>query len=125
MLAEPPRPELEYIKQHMSASTWGGSICEITGLRKLVLEFEIDERKKSQLDTVVERAKGWIFPLSKENFVLEWDGQLAASSWEGVRDLKDDLHFLKEQPVPADLPTRGYNVIAMVWNAREATSSTQ
>ncbi|KAJ9617122.1 hypothetical protein H2200_000843 [Cladophialophora chaetospira] len=116
MLAEPPKPDLEYIKQHMTGSTWGDSICQIEGLRKLILEFEIDERKRSQLDVVVERAKGWMFPLREEDSVLKWDGQLYESSWTGVWDLKDDFHLLKQQPVPDDLPKRGYHVVKMTWN---------
>ncbi|EXJ60486.1 hypothetical protein A1O7_04639 [Cladophialophora yegresii CBS 114405] len=123
MLAEPIQPDLAYIKERMVEGTWGGSICQILNLRKLVLEFETDERKKSQLEAVVERAKGWKFPLAWEDLVLEWSGQLDVSRWEGVRDLKDDYHFLKEQPVRDDLPKRQYYVVTMVWQAKPVSNS--
>lgn len=122
MLAEPLTPDLSYIEERMVEGTWGASICQILNLRKLVLEFEIDERKKSQLEVVVERAKGWKFPMAWEDFVLEWSGELKESSWEGVRDLKDDYHYLREQlreqPVSDNLPTRKYHVVKMVWQAK-------
>ena len=119
MLAEPAEPTLAYIRERMVEGTWGAAVCEIMNLRELVLEFEIDERKKTQLEVVVERAKGWKFPLAREDFVLEWSGQVKVSSWEGVQELKDDYHFLKEQPVPADLPKRIYYVVRMTWDAKQ------
>ena len=125
MLSEPMKPDLAYIKEHLTGSTWGDSICQILSLRQLIVEFEIDERKKAQLEVVVERAKSWIFPLSREDFILEWNGQLQETSWEGVLNLKDDLHFLKEQPVPENAPKRKYSVVTMVWNARQVESSTE
>jgi hypothetical protein len=122
MLAEPFRPDLAYIKERMVEGTWGGSICQILNLRKLVLEFEVDERKKSQLEVVAETAKGWKFPMAWEGFVLEWNGQLKESWWEGVRDLKDEYHFLKEQPVQDNLPKRQYYVVTMIWDARPVSN---
>jgi len=123
MLAEPTEPSFEYIKQHMTDWTWGGAVCEIVGLRKLILEFEIDDKKRSQLDVVVERAKHWRFPLAHEDFVLGWDGRLEESVWEGLRDLKDDFQLLREQPVKDDAPKRNYCVVKMTWKAVTVASS--
>ncbi|OAL19632.1 hypothetical protein AYO22_09794 [Fonsecaea multimorphosa] len=120
MLFEPLEPSLAYIRDRMGERTWGGAVCKIRGLRKLVMEFEIDEKKKSQLQVVAERAKHWIFPLAGEEFVLEWTGQLEESSWEGVRDLRDDYHFMREQPLQANLPRRKYYVVKMTWRAKTA-----
>ena len=119
MLAEAAEPALAFIKERMVERTWGAAVCQIINLRKLVLEFETDERKKAQLEVVVERAKHWKFPLAWEDSVLEWSGQLKESSWEGVLELKDDLHFLKLPPVADDLPKRIYYVVRMTWIAKE------
>ncbi|KIW79937.1 hypothetical protein Z517_06552 [Fonsecaea pedrosoi CBS 271.37] len=85
------------------------------------MEFETDERKKSQLQVVVERAKHWRFPLVKEDFILEWTGERDESSWEGVRDLKDDYQFKNEQPMRADVLNRRYYVVRMTWRALKTT----
>ena len=123
MLAEPAEPTVDYIKKHLVKGTWGAAVCEIMNLRELVLEFEIDERKRSQLDAVVERAKAWKFPLAQEDFVLEWSGGIKWSSWEGIRELKEEYHFLKESPVADDLPKRICHVATMVWSAKEVQKS--
>lgn len=118
MLAEPAQPDLDFIKAHMVDGTWGATIAQIMSLRTLVLEFETDEKKKSQLQVVVERAKAWQFPMAWENFVLEWNGQLEESSWEGIKDLKNDDQYLRERPVADDAPKRKYYVVKMVWKAQ-------
>ncbi|KAI1615546.1 hypothetical protein EDD36DRAFT_463051 [Exophiala viscosa] len=117
MLAEPERPSMEYIKERMTNSTWGGQVCKVQGLKALKIEFEIDEVKKLQLKAVVERAKGWKFPLVWKGVFLEWTGTLKESAWEGLRDLKDDSVALREKPVRKDLPKRRYYVVTMTWKA--------
>ncbi|KAK5037809.1 hypothetical protein LTS07_001276 [Exophiala sideris] len=117
MLAEPVYPNIEYIKERMDNFTWEGMTGKVQGLEALNLEFEIDEVKKPQLQVVVERAKGWRFPLVGKDLVLEWTGELKESAWEGIRDLKDDIQVLKEKPVSDDLPKRKYYVVTMTWKA--------
>ncbi|EXJ91837.1 hypothetical protein A1O3_00387 [Capronia epimyces CBS 606.96] len=117
MLAEPPRPSVSYIKERMSPQTWGGQICQVPGLQMLEMEFETDEVKRAQLELVVQRAKSWVFPLCNQNVVLAWTGQLKESSWEGLRELKDDYQVLREQPVGDNLPRRKYYVVSMLWRA--------
>ena len=147
MLAEPAEPTLPYMRERMVEGTWGAAVCEIINLRELVLEFEIDERKKLQLEVLVERARAWKFPLAREDFVLEWTGKAKESTWEGesssttivelkdlvtdatlgtppgVRDMEEDYHFLKESPVPLNLPKRIYHVVKMTWDAKPQTRS--
>lgn len=84
----------------------------------LELEFEIGEEKRSQLQAVIERAKYWKFPLTRDPGVLRWTGDLNESSWEGLRDLKDDHQFLVERlasPQEQELPKRKYYVVSMYW----------
>ena len=116
MLAEPAEPTLEYIQERMSSNTWGGQVCTIIGLKTLEMEFEIEDRKKRQLDVVVERAKSWKFPLHQGR-TLEWTGRLEESSWTGLKSLKDDNQMLRESPIPENAPTRCYHVVKMSWNA--------
>jgi hypothetical protein len=126
MLSEPNKPTLHYIKEHMVDGTWGAAVCQILNLRELLLEFEIDERKKSQLQAVVERAKAWRFPLAREDYVLEWDGQLKEFSWGGLRDLMDDPHFAhfpRESSELGDKPKRAYCVVKMRWSSKRVRSS--
>jgi hypothetical protein len=126
MLAEPEQPDLEFLKQNMVTGTWGSSICEIAGLKELILEFETDEKKKAQLDVVVERAKHWKFPLSNENIALAWTGKLHESSWIGVKDLKDDYNqHLRASPVPENVPKRTYCVTKMIWRPAHGENETQ
>jgi hypothetical protein len=118
MLAEPAQPNLEYIKSRIERlTTWGGQVCQIEGLKVLKMEFETDEAKKSQLEIVIERAKGWKFPLTREETALIWTGKLEESSWEGLKNLKDDYQVLKERPITEDLPKRKYYVVTMAWEA--------
>ena len=118
MLAEPAQPTLEYIKPRIERlTTWGGQVCQIEGLKVLKMEFETDKAKKSQLKVVTERAKGWKFPLTREETALIWTGKLEESSWEGLKKLKDDYQVLKEKPIADDLPKRKYYVVTMTWEA--------
>jgi hypothetical protein len=120
MMAEPAEPDLAYIQDRMVPGTWGAAICEVQDLSKLVVEFETDEKKQSQLEAVVERAKGWKFSKPGSHHALEWDGRLVSSSWEGLRDLRSENPFnLVHVPVPTkDLPTRTYQVVKMTWNKK-------
>lgn len=123
MLAEPVCPSIEYISERMKEYTWGGALCKIQGLKALEMEFETDELKKPQLETVVERAKGWKFPLVGNGVVLEWTGKLKEFAWEGLRDLKDDVQVLKRKPVTGDLPKRKYYVVKMTWEAPSSSNA--
>ncbi|KAL8751651.1 MAG: hypothetical protein Q9199_006274 [Rusavskia elegans] len=43
--------------------SWGSQFRKIKGLRTLQLELETVDKKKSELDAIVDRAGGWEFPL--------------------------------------------------------------
>lgn len=47
--------------------SWGGQFRKIKGLRKLQLELETVDKKKSELDAIVDRAGGWEFTLGDEH----------------------------------------------------------
>lgn len=121
MIAEPERPALSYIKEHMTPDTWGGQLRRVKGLEVLEFEFETEWSKKDQLESVVARAKYWLFPLS-DGSVLEWTGLQTNSTWVGLRFLKDDGQMmLRESPISRHARKREYQVITMTWRASAAT----
>lgn len=64
-------------------SCWGAQISDFQGLRCLELVFETFAVKKGQLETVIECAKTWTFPM-EEASELRWDGEVIDSSWQGI-----------------------------------------
>ena len=102
---------------------WGGQLQHVPGLEMLEIEFEAVERKKRQLERVVERAKHWRFPL-QEDRILAWTGELVESTWEGCVSLTEDygdravrLRSVQQQEGTADLKplTCPYVVMTMRW----------
>jgi len=114
MLAEPLQPDLAFIEARMNGGTWGWQICHVNRLELLEIEFEIDVVKKEQLQTVLERARHWKFPISQGRAVLEWTGELREYSWQGLADVKNEYQRLKETPVKEGA-MRTYYVAIMVW----------
>jgi hypothetical protein len=57
-------------------SSWGAQIGNISSLKSLTLVLRMFEKKKAQLETVVECAKTWKFPLRNTNCELVWDGKV-------------------------------------------------
>lgn len=60
------------------AETWGAVVGSIPGLQSLELVLETFAGKQSQLESVVECAKLWRFPLERSHQVLRWDGRVDA-----------------------------------------------
>jgi len=74
------------------------------------MEFEIAARKKTQLEVVVERAKGWKFPLARETSYCNGVGKVKGFIVGRCAGVKDDYHFLKEQ-MCQPFPKRIYAVL--------------
>jgi hypothetical protein len=120
MLAQPLEPDFDVVKELMNENTWGQQISQIKGLNVLRIEFEVDEVKKAQLQAVLARAKYWKFPLDGSNAILEQVGDVRESSWEGLKDLKDDSSaILKSHPIGDsawnERPKMRYYVAEMTW----------
>ena len=93
-----------------------------TLVRNFEMEFEIDERKKSQLDAVLDRARHWIFPMAGGERILRQSGTVAHSSYEGfVRNRDDTPAFLSSTgnyyTPSAD---RTFHIAIMTWKATAA-----
>jgi hypothetical protein len=74
-----PRTRMEWV----SFQGWGAQLQYIQGLEEFELELETLIQKREQMDGIVERAKGWIFPLKGDKF-LRWDdgAGIKESRWE-------------------------------------------
>jgi hypothetical protein len=73
--------------QHPAYSkTWGATIGRLPDLKMLELILETFLVKKHQLDTVVECAKLWKFPLKDTDFELVYDGNLESMKWTKVAE---------------------------------------
>lgn len=75
--------------------TWGAEVGKLSDLKVLELVLETFEEKKSQLDTVIECAKTWKFPLepkssadpSEDHYELVWDGEIEEANWTCERQI--------------------------------------
>ncbi|KAK6850714.1 hypothetical protein PG995_008859 [Apiospora arundinis] len=117
MLSLPLEHTPEEMRELMQPGTWGWQVCQVKNLQTLEMEFEIDERKKRQLDAILERARHWIFPMSDGGGVLKQSGAVQRSSYEGFVRNKDDS-------TPVLSPTRNhlnpwtdstFDVAVMTW----------
>ncbi|KAF2230848.1 hypothetical protein EV356DRAFT_519356 [Viridothelium virens] len=84
---EGPRPNEEW-KYH---EQWGMQVGCFPDLKLLELVFETFVQKLPQLDSVVECAKTWVFPLP-QGVELRWDGKVESSSWTGVAPKEYGYH---------------------------------
>lgn len=76
-------------------STWGAEIAQLPDLKQLELVLETFGDKKHQLETVVDCAKTWRFPLDDTNCELVWDGLVETQNWSGGRTeffSRDEAH---------------------------------
>ncbi|KAF2735753.1 hypothetical protein EJ04DRAFT_183978 [Polyplosphaeria fusca] len=64
-------------------SSWGAQIAKLPDLKTLELVLETFSDKKSQLDTVIDCAKTWAFPLDNQKYELVWDGKVEMKSYQG------------------------------------------
>ena len=70
--------------------TWGAIVGRLPDLKELTLVLETFDSKLDQLESVVECAKTWRFPIEGTPFELVWDGDVGDASWEKDRGSEDD-----------------------------------
>jgi hypothetical protein len=63
------------------SDTWGLAITQMQSLQRLEFVLETFGSKKDQLETVVECAKTWRFPLDETDSELIWDGRIEDASY--------------------------------------------
>ncbi|KAL8642008.1 MAG: hypothetical protein Q9226_008559 [Calogaya cf. arnoldii] len=64
--------------------SWGNQFRKIKGLRKLHLELETVEKKKSELDAIVNRAEGWQFALADDHVLRLDKSKTRRNAWIGA-----------------------------------------
>ncbi|KAJ4375701.1 hypothetical protein N0V86_007234 [Didymella sp. IMI 355093] len=67
--------------QPSSTPGWAHTIGLLPDIKSLELVLETFEEKKAQLDTVIECAKTWRFPIADSQFKLAWDGKVESEQW--------------------------------------------
>lgn len=66
--------------------SWGNQFRKIKGLEKLQIELETVEKTKNQeLDAIVDRAEGWVFPLGDDRVLRLNKSKTQRDIWVGVR----------------------------------------
>ena len=70
------------------SGSWGSRFANLTGLKTFEMELETLERKRNELDAIIEKARSWRFPLGDGN-VLVMEGEDAEkSAWTGSKRFK-------------------------------------
>lgn len=88
--------------QPYESGSWGSRFANLTGLKILELELETIEAKRTELDTIIEKARAWKFPLGDGN-VLVMDGEITEKSiWTGSKHFKG----FNAPSIPAGLQLR-------------------
>lgn len=68
--------------------SWGSQILSFKGLKTLELELETVERRRNELDDIIERAKLWRFPLRDGNVLALNPARNRKTAWCGTRNRK-------------------------------------
>lgn len=63
--------------------SWGSQFKKIKGLQVLQMELETVEAKKGELDAIINRAKGWKFPLGDEKILILDESRIRRTGWIG------------------------------------------
>ncbi|KAF2640376.1 hypothetical protein P280DRAFT_518787 [Massarina eburnea CBS 473.64] len=71
--------------------SWGKCVASIPSLKTLELVLETFAPKRLQLETVVQCAKTWKFPLLSSGAELVWDGRVEQANW--TKDPELDPHW--------------------------------
>ncbi|KAL8772416.1 MAG: hypothetical protein Q9209_002367 [Squamulea sp. 1 TL-2023] len=64
--------------------SWGNQFRRIKGLKRLELELETVQKKKPELDAIVDRANGWQFPLGDDRVLHLDKSKTKRSGWIGA-----------------------------------------
>jgi hypothetical protein len=67
--------------QPSSTPGWAHTIARLPDIKVLDLVLETFEEKKAQLDTVIDCAKTWRFPIADTQFELAWHGKVESEQW--------------------------------------------
>ncbi|KAL8689493.1 MAG: hypothetical protein Q9224_004629, partial [Gallowayella concinna] len=65
------------------SKSWGNQFRNVRSLQKLQMELETVEKKKRELDEIVERAEGWEFPLDR-GFLRLNKSKTRRTGWTGA-----------------------------------------
>lgn len=83
MLAETSKRRQGEWQDWSDPQCWGAQVAAFKGLKELVCIFETFAQKAAQLDTIVDCAKTWRFPMG-DGYDLRWDGHsIEQTSWMG------------------------------------------
>ena len=75
--------------QPYESGSWGSRFTNLAGLEKFEMELETIEAKRNQLDTIVEKARTWRFPLKGGNvLVMDEEENIDKSAWMGSKHFK-------------------------------------
>lgn len=74
--------------QPYESGSWGSRFANLTGLKKLEMELETVEAKRKELDTIVEKAQSWKFPLGDDNVLVMDEENIEKSTWTGSKHFK-------------------------------------
>ena len=88
--------------QPYESGSWGSRFVNLKGLKKLELELETIETKRTELDTIVEKARSWKFPLRDGDVLVMDEESTDKSFWTGSKHFKG----LNAPNVPAGLQLR-------------------
>lgn len=75
-------------EQPYESGSWGSRFANLKGLKKLELELETIEVKRAELDTIIERARFWRFPLGDGNMLVMDQESTEKSVWTGSKHFK-------------------------------------
>ncbi|KAI4167128.1 MAG: hypothetical protein LQ343_007455 [Gyalolechia ehrenbergii] len=85
--------------------SWGNQFRKIKGLEKLQIELETVEKTKNQeLDAIVDRAEGWVFPLGDDRVLRLNKSKTQRDIWVGVRLDEDNEEGQEEEDIIRNIP---------------------
>ncbi|KAF2662643.1 hypothetical protein K491DRAFT_709987 [Lophiostoma macrostomum CBS 122681] len=128
-----PNPWGQHPPPTAYTGTWGASIAKLPDLKVLELILETFGTKKAQLDTVIECAKTWRFPLDGGKWELIWDGKVEDASYQHAvpgqqrytsmsTDLEEALYGLDDSELESNDEDSDQNWIAnQSWITEDST----
>ena len=74
--------------QPYESGSWGSRFANLKGLKKFEMELETTVEKRMELDTIIEKAHAWKFPLGDGNVLVMDDESTKKSLWTGSKHFK-------------------------------------